>query len=92
MLICISIANRAMTAASQVIRDVELRASEQADARLKIAGLAVAALLPAIFWTLAFAVAGGFFGFNPSPLALAYTGAGIALFLTAVCAPLIANA
>ena len=80
-----------MTAACQVIRDIELHTSEQADARLKIAGLAVAALLPAIFWTMVIAGVGRYFDLNFSPMALAYAGSGIGLFLTAVCAPLIAN-
>ena len=81
-----------MRADSPIIHDTEISSSERADAWFKIGGLALAALVPALFWTLVVGSVGRYFGFELSPSALAYTGSGIGLFLTAVCAPLIVNA
>ena len=92
MLITLRIANQAVTVARQIIRDVESITADRAESKFKIAGLAMAALLPAIFWTALLASFGSYFGFNISPSGLACTGGAIGLFLTAVCAPLIANA
>lgn len=75
-----------------VIRNAEITAGERVDAWFKVGGLAIAALLPAVFWTIVAASVGRYFGFDVSPSALAYTGSGIGLFLTAVCAPMIVNA
>ena len=92
MLIAFKVANQAVTVGRQIIRDIESITAGRADAKFKIAGLAMAALLPAIFWTALLASVGGYFGLNISPSGLACTGGAIGLFLTAVCAPLIANA
>jgi cytochrome b len=80
-----------MRANAQVLRDADVH-GDRADVWFRIAGLAVAALLPALFWTVVTAAVARFTGFEISTAALAYTGSGIGLFLTAVCAPLIVNA
>lgn len=59
--------------------------------RFKIAGLAVVSLLPALFWTAIIAQAGQLYGLSFSASSLTLTGSAIALFLAAVCAPLMAS-
>lgn len=54
----------------------------------KLAGVAFAALLPALFWTALIAAAANLLGYAVPAEALLATGAGIATFLAAVCAPL----
>lgn len=65
-------------------------AARSADDRMfKAAGLAFAALVPALFWTGVIAAAGPMLGYAVAPAALVALGASITLFLTAVCAPII---
>ena len=54
---------------------------------VKLAGLAVATLVPAMFWVAVLAGTASLFGVTFAASALAMTGAAIALFLAAVCAP-----
>lgn len=58
------------------------------DRAFKAAGLAFAAILPAMFWTLLVAFAAPVLGYAVAPAALVALGCAIALFLAAVCAPI----
>ena len=58
----------------------------------KIAGIAFAALVPALFWVALLAGAASFFGVTFAASALVLTGTAITLFLTAVCAPVMLKA
>ncbi len=51
-------------------------------------GLAIAALIPALVWTLIIAGAVAFFGGSVSTTALSIIGAVIAFVLALICAPL----
>lgn len=79
-----------MTAVSNAI--VVTPAAFQDGIPAKILGLALAALMPALFWTGAIAGAGGVLGFSIALSTLVLTGTAIALFLGAVCAPLMLRA
>jgi hypothetical protein len=57
--------------------------------RARFAGLAVASLVPAVFWMLAMKAGATLLGASLSPLAIWTTGAAVAVFLVHVCAPLI---
>jgi hypothetical protein len=52
-------------------------------------GLAIASILPAVFWGVFIDAALTWFGLPLSPLAVAVLCVSIALFLTIACAPLI---
>lgn len=54
----------------------------------RMTGVALATLLPALFWVYTLASVAPAFGRTPSPAALALTGAAISLFLVSVCAPI----
>lgn len=54
----------------------------------RLGGLAVASLVPAIFWCGVLAIGSRWIGEPLSLSTLALTGAAIACFLAAVCAPL----
>ncbi len=56
---------------------------------LRFVGLAIAALVPAVFWVVLLALAGNWLNAPLSLLTIEITGAAIALFLAAVCAPMI---
>ena len=51
-------------------------------------GLAIAALIPALVWTVIIAGAFAFFGGSISTIALSIIGTAIAVVLTVICAPL----
>lgn len=54
----------------------------------RVGGLAVASLVPAIFWCAVLAIGSRWIGEPLSLRAIALTGTAIAIFLAAVCAPL----
>lgn len=58
------------------------------DRAFKAAGLAFAAILPAMFWTVLAAAVAPVLGYAVAPAGLVALGCTIALFLTAVCAPI----
>jgi hypothetical protein len=76
-----------MTAAT---RAVEIQSSQLTEHRLlyRLIGLSVAALMPALFWVAVVAGIGHAAGLTPTAPALAVLGASIAVFLGAVCAPI----
>jgi hypothetical protein len=55
----------------------------------QLLGLAIASILPAIFWGVLIEAALTWFGLPLSPLAVTALCVSIALFLTIACAPLI---
>jgi hypothetical protein len=55
----------------------------------RLAGLAIASFLPAVFWSVLIDVAAILLGAPLAPLTIAFTCAAITLFLAVVCAPLI---
>jgi hypothetical protein len=60
----------------------------QAGRFARLVGIAIAALVPAIFWSVVIEIAAHWLGTSMSPVTVATVGATIALFLFAVCAPL----
>ncbi len=79
-----------MLAARSAADTISDATAQPADDRLfKAAGLAFAAVVPALFWVGVIATAGPTLGYTFPPAALMALGATIALFLTAVCAPII---
>lgn len=78
-----------MIAARSAADTISAATARRADDRVfKATGLAFAALVPALFWTGLIAAAGPLLGYAVPPAALMALGATIALFLTAVCAPI----
>jgi hypothetical protein len=75
-----------MTAATAL--EVRHTASAQDQLVFRCAGLAVATVLPALFWVSIAAAVSNAMGTELSAQALAVTGAAITLFLAAVCAPI----
>lgn len=57
-------------------------------AKHKIAGVLLASVLPAAFWTAVLAEGGRLWGVSFNATALLTTGGSIAMFLAAVCAPI----
>jgi hypothetical protein len=53
---------------------------------IRLAGLAIVALFPALFWTALIGLVSNLIGYSLSYVVLAVIGAAIALFLTAVYA------
>jgi hypothetical protein len=58
----------------------------------RIAGLAIASLAPAIFWMVVIEIVAYWLGRPLSPATITMVGATIALFLFAICAPLMLRA
>lgn len=58
----------------------------------RLAGLTLAALLPALFWVSVIAVVAPLAGITVSASALVITGGAILMFLGSVCAPLVLKA
>lgn len=58
----------------------------------RFTGLALVALLPALFWVCVIAVVAPIAGFKISASALAVVGGAILMFLGSVCAPLVLKA
>ncbi|MEQ1718553.1 MAG: hypothetical protein ABL907_21645 [Hyphomicrobium sp.] len=66
--------------------------SRQSAHSAKVAGVLFAAIVPALFWVTLIAITANAFALTIAPVALAVTGSAIALFLAAVCAPLMLRA
>jgi hypothetical protein len=80
-----------MTAASTVVLATPAAMASYGHAG-KLAGIAVAALFPALFWTgLALGI-GSLMGVTIAASTLIVSGSSIALFLGAVCAPIMLRA
>lgn len=58
----------------------------------KVAGLGIVMAVPALFWTAVAAVAAPAVGIAASATALIATGGAVALFVGAVCAPVMLKA
>ncbi len=54
----------------------------------RVVGLAIASVVPAVFWTLLIKVAAAWYGSPLTSATLAITCGAITLFLVIVCAPL----
>ena len=54
----------------------------------RFVGIGIASLVPAVFWSVVIELVSAWLGSPLSPTAIAMVGGGIALFLFAVCAPL----
>ncbi len=79
---------RSATTATIPSLDTATRAvQERRSAR--IIGLAVASLVPALFWIVMIELVAHWLGTSVSPTTIALMGATIVVFLLAVCAPLI---
>ncbi len=79
-------------AAATPILDVETQDLNASAVAYRIAGLALATILPAIFWVVCAVTLGGAAGITFAPLPLAMAGTAIAVFLGTVCAPIIFKA
>jgi hypothetical protein len=83
-------AESAMTVATAL--DVRRQALAQDQLVYRLVGLALATVLPALFWVAIAATVSQAMGAALSAPALAITGAAITLFLAAVCAPIMLKA
>lgn len=81
-----------MTAASTLIFPATVALTPANDVATKLIGVTLAALLPAIFWTVTAAGFGALFGITFALSSLILTGSAIAAFLGAVCAPIMLKA
>ncbi|MET0409453.1 MAG: hypothetical protein ABW006_13910 [Hyphomicrobium sp.] len=80
---------RTATTAAVVSRATGIsRSHAQRPLAMRLVGIAIAALLPAVFWSAVIEVVSRALGTPLSPLAITTIGAAIALFLFAVCTPL----
>jgi hypothetical protein len=81
----------AMLTTSAVARSgaVSIAARPAGPRAAQLIGLAIASILPAVFWSALIKVALTWFGLPLSPLAVTVLCVSIALFLTIACAPLI---
>ena len=80
-----------MTAATQTLQSHTL--AMPGDGRsFKVAGLAFAMLVPALFWVAVIAAVGHAVGFSMTASGLVIVGAAICLFIGTVCAPLMLKA
>lgn len=77
-----------MIAARPAVHTIQT-ADHPVDSRsFKAAGLALVAIVSALFWMGFIAAAGNALGYTVPVSALVAVGSAIALFLTAVCAPI----
>ncbi len=74
---------------STVLRPAAASVAGQRSRGYRLAGLAVASLAPALFWAVMLALTSNWLNAPLSMLTIEITGVAIALFLAAVCAPLI---
>ena len=77
-----------MIASRSAVEVTATSAHASQDRVFKAAGLAFAAIVPALFWMGILAAAGPAFGYTIAPAALMALGTAIAVFLAAVCAPI----
>lgn len=77
-----------MTAATHAVLASAKPAGVSSGLAAQLTGVAIAALVPALFWVGVIAGAGTMLGYAIPAQALFATGAAIAAFLAAVCAPL----
>jgi hypothetical protein len=56
---------------------------------MRLVGLAIASLVPAVFWMILIEIGATLLGTPLAPHTIWIMGAAITVFLTAVCAPLI---
>ncbi len=75
------------TAAIQSIEKPEHHA-QRASALARIGGIAIASLVPAVFWSVLIALASLWLDHPLTPGTIAIVGGAIALFLFTICAPL----
>ena len=75
------------TDASMAQPGMPARRSASSPGRVRLLGLLLISLGPALFWTCVLALAGDLFGFAVTATTLAYTLLGIAGFLVLACSP-----
>ena len=80
-----------MLSATRSAAHAELLAGDLNTSRFALAGLIIVSVLPALFWTTVLAQTGELYGVSFPAQSLAMTGGAIALFLAAICAPLMAR-
>ena len=80
-----------MIAATDAPAAVLTLGANSADVRYKVAGIFLVSVLPALFWTLVIAQAGHAFNATFTTSGLAMVCGAMALFLAAVCTPLMAR-
>lgn len=81
-----------MTAAITLTSPATSITAHAGDVATRLLGVLIAACLPALFWTAAAAGTGAFFGVTFALSSLLLAGAAIAVFLGAVCAPIMLKA
>jgi hypothetical protein len=81
-----------MTAATTLTFPATAALAPANDVAAKLIGVTLAALLPAIFWTVTAAGVGALFGITFALSSLLLAGSAIAAFLGAVCAPVMLKA
>ncbi len=77
-----------MNSVSQTVAQPRTLAASRAQIAPRIAGVAFAAVFTALIWVGMISLAGSFLGRAFTPAALAGVGCAIAMFIAAVCAPL----
>jgi len=75
-----------MTTASQTL--LQRQTAARSALAPKIAGVVMASLFTSVFWVAVTALVGSAFSISFAPAALAMLGCAIAMFLAAVCAPI----
>lgn len=81
-----------MTAATTLTFPATAAVASVHDVAAKYIGVMIAALLPAFFWTASAAGVSAFFGVTFAISSLILAGSAIAVFLGAVCAPIMLKA
>ncbi len=81
-----------MTAVTTLAFPVTSALAPAGDVAAKLFGVLIAAVLPAVFWTASAAGIGTFFGVTFALSSLLFAGSAIAVFLGAVCAPVMLKA
>ncbi len=81
-----------MTAATTLTFPASAALAPAHDISAKLMGVMIAALLPALFWTAAASGVGALFGVTFALSSLLLAGSAIAIFLGAVCAPVMLKA
>ncbi len=77
-----------MNSVSQTVAQPRTLASPRAQIAPRIAGVAFASVFTALIWVGMIPLIGGLLGYAFAPLTLAGAGCAIAMFIAAVCAPL----
>ncbi len=77
-----------MNSVSQTVAQPRTLAAPRAQIAPRIAGVAFASVFTALIWVGIIALVGGLLGYAFTPVTLAGAGCAIAMFIAAVCTPL----